>query len=54
MLSLRAVATTDGATSLHSPVFVVGLITAALGVAGDDEHDVAKRARPAAATNATR
>ena len=30
MLSLRAVATTDGATSLHNPVFVVGVITTLL------------------------
>jgi hypothetical protein len=48
MLALRAVAITDGATSLHSPVFVVG-VTAAVVVAGD-EHDVAARGRVAAAT----
>ena len=48
MLSLRAVATTEGSTSLHSPVFVVGVT--AVVVAAGDEHDVAKRATPAAAT----
>jgi hypothetical protein len=48
MLALRAVAITDGATSLHSPVFVVGVTTAVV-VAGD-EHDVATRGRAAAAT----
>ena len=48
MLALRAVATTDGATSLHSPLFVVG-VTAAVVVAGD-EHDVAIRDRATAAT----
>ena len=48
MLSLRAVAITDGAMSLHSPSFIVGLTTT--GGVARDEHDVAKRARPAAAT----
>ena len=49
MLSFMAVATTDGDTSLHSPVFVVGMIAAAFGAAGD-EHDAVKRASPIAAT----
>lgn len=53
MLSLRTVATTDELTSLHKPVFVVGVTTAVLVEAGD-EHDDAKRAEPAAATNATK
>jgi len=52
MLWLRAVAMTEGATSLHSPVFVEGVTTAVLVAAGDGEHEVAKRASPAVATNA--
>lgn len=48
MLSLRTVATTDGATSLHSPVFVVGVIPIVVVVG--DEHDVATRDRAVAAT----
>ena len=47
MDSLRAVAITDGETSLHSPLFVVG-VTIAVGVAGDEQED-ATRASPAAA-----
>jgi hypothetical protein len=49
MLTSMAVATTDGDTSLHNPVFVVGTTTTGFGAAGD-EHEVAKKASPAAAT----
>jgi hypothetical protein len=48
MLSLRTVAITDGATSLHSPLFVVGVTTTV--VVADDEHDVATMGSAAAAT----
>jgi len=50
MLSSRAVATTDGGTSLHSPVFVVAFIRITGVVAAGDEHALVKAARPAAAT----
>ena len=46
MLTLKTVAMTDGFTSLHSPLFVVGLMATSFVVAGD-EHEVAKRVRPA-------
>jgi hypothetical protein len=50
----RAVAITDALTSLHNPVFVLER-TAIVVVVPDelvdgDEHDVATRARPTAAT----
>ena len=48
MLALRTVAMTDGDTSLHSPLFTVGVMTTSFVVAGD-EHEVANRVRPAAA-----
>jgi len=46
MLSSRAVATTDGTTSLQSPVFVV-VFADAVGVLAGDEHALAKTIRPA-------
>jgi hypothetical protein len=47
MLSSRAVATTDGGTSLHSPVFVVVLTDDVGVVLAGDEHALAKTIRPA-------
>ena len=53
MLSSRAVATTDGTTSLQSPVLVVVLgETAALGAG--DEHALASTIRPASWTRESR
>jgi hypothetical protein len=53
MLWVRTVATIDGLTSLHRPVFVVGVIAVLLGE-GEEEHDVAVKARPAVAATATK
>ncbi len=49
------VATTDGGTSLHRPVFCVGLTFTPLNESldGDDEHDEAIKARPAPITTAS-
>jgi hypothetical protein len=53
MLTLRAVATTDGETSLHNPSFVprwtATVLVVVFAVVGD-EHEVANRAKPNAAT----
>jgi hypothetical protein len=59
MLSSRAVATTDGATSLHKPVFVV-VFSVVVVLADDacvlevDEHALAKTIRPATAARESR
>src|ERR1700734_3972266 len=49
MLSSRAVATTDGTTSLHSPVLVVVFADAA-GFGAGDEHALASTIRPTRGT----
>ena len=57
MLSLSVVATTDGATSLHSPVLVFGVTALVVDVAAEfvavgEEHEVATTARTACRANA--
>jgi hypothetical protein len=54
MLSSRAVATTDGGTSLHSPVFVVVLTGDDAGVPAADEHALASTMNPATGTSQSR
>src|ERR1700734_3015731 len=53
MLSSRAVATTDGTTSLHSPLLVVVFADAA-GLGEGDEHALASTIRPTSGTRENR
>jgi hypothetical protein len=54
MLSSSAVATTDGGTSLHSPVFVVVLADDDVGVLADDEHALANTIKADTGTRQSR